>query len=192
MRLLRLALVALLLFSGFKANQMEAKTRIEPEMYVFGFSASFTDSIVYFTDIQKLDSAWYDTKTKFLLGRDNYSYQFRDYLKNSQNMPYRTCIVMFATSKKKADKKFQKLKKVYTVKSTGYDVRYLTSADFAFQAVDMSVLVEDEEQMKAEKKKKKTEKKKKKAEMKNMPGKGTPPGDGQPPMGEGGGRPPMM
>ena len=48
--------------------------------YVFGFASSFNDSTVYFTDIQELDSAWFTSKNKFLIGRENYSYQLRDYL----------------------------------------------------------------------------------------------------------------
>ena len=50
------------------------KTRV----YVYGFAASFNDSIVYFTDIQTLDSATIASKSGFLYGRDNYSYQLRD------------------------------------------------------------------------------------------------------------------
>ena len=33
-------------------------------IYVYGFAASFNDSTVYFTDIQQVDSAYIDSKTK--------------------------------------------------------------------------------------------------------------------------------
>ena len=65
MKSIKIALTALILCSGF-ALQVSAKQKIEPR-YLFGFAASFADSTVYFTDIQKVDSAWIDTKTKFLL-----------------------------------------------------------------------------------------------------------------------------
>jgi hypothetical protein len=46
---------------------------------------------------------------------------------------------MYALTRKEAEKKFIKLRKEYTIKAKGkYDVRYLTTADFHFQPVDMS------------------------------------------------------
>ena len=73
--------------------------------YAFGFAASFNDSTVYFTDIQVLDSAWLNEKNDFLVSRDNYSYQLRDYLASEQQMPRRTCIVYAGKNKKKVEKK---------------------------------------------------------------------------------------
>ncbi len=64
----------------------EAKTA-----YIFGFASSFNDSTVYFTDVQKVDSAYFTRKNKFLVSRENYSYQLRDYLEPtvSQTNMYR-------------------------------------------------------------------------------------------------------
>ena len=51
---------------------------------------------------------------------------------------------MFATDKKKIDKKYKKLKETYTVKAKGgYDVHYLNHGDFTFQPVYMGI--EEEE-----------------------------------------------
>ena len=61
---------------------VSAKVVCVPKLYAFGFSASFNDSIVYFTDIQEIDSAWINEKTKFLISRDNYSYQLKNYFNN--------------------------------------------------------------------------------------------------------------
>ena len=106
---------------------------------MFGFSASFQDSIIYMTDVQEVEGAWYETKSKFLLGRQHYSYQLKDFLANTRQQPNRVCVVMFALTRKEAEKKFIKLRKEYTVKAKGkYDVRYLTTTDFKFQPVDMS------------------------------------------------------
>lgn len=141
MKFLKLALVALFVGSGTTLHTY-AKSKVTP-CYVFGFSASFADSTVYFTDIQKLDSTWLDTKTKFLLGREEYSLQLKQYF-NDMKKPNRTCIVMFATDKKKIDKKYKKLKETYTVKAKGgYDVHYLNHGDFTFQPVYMGI--EEEE-----------------------------------------------
>ena len=155
-----LSVVVILLTTLCGATDANAKSKMMPKMYLFGFSASFKNSVVYFTDIQEVDSAWMDTKTKFLLGRDMYSSQLKDYLGQSIQDPHRTCVVMFATSREKAEKKYMKLKKTYTVKAKskdGYDVKHLGINEFRFKPVDMSPDVE--ESPKEIKKKEKKEKK---------------------------------
>ena len=131
----------LLMTMGTLSTAVEAKPKQVPKVYIFGFSASFKNSVVYLTDIQELDSAWIDSKTKFLLGRDTYSTQLKEYLTQSVNDSHRTCVVMFSTEKAKAEKKYMKLKRTYTVKAKakdGYDVKYLDRKDFSFETVDMS------------------------------------------------------
>jgi hypothetical protein len=138
MKIFKYILLALLL-AGALPQEMEAKRIKVPKMYMFGFSASFQDSIIYMTDVQEVEGAWYETKSKFLLGRQHYSYQLKDFLANTRQQPNRVCVVMFALTRKEAEKKFIKLRKEYTVKAKGkYDVRYLTTTDFKFQPVDMS------------------------------------------------------
>ena len=128
-----------LLLAGALPQEMEAKRIKVPKMFMFGFSASFQDSIIYMTDVQEVEGAWYETKSKFLLGRQHYSYQLKDFLANTRQQPNRVCVVMFALTRKEAEKQFIKLRKEYTVKAKGkYDVRYLTTTDFKFQPVDMS------------------------------------------------------
>ena len=161
-RTIKIALAALVLCSGL-AIQVSAKNKVEPR-YLFGFSASFADSTVYFTDIQKVDSSWIDSKTKFLLGRDEYAGQLKRYFA-SQNNPNRTCVVFFDKDIKKAERKLRKLKEIYTVKAKGgYDVKYLTKSDFEFAPVYMGLDEEEEqaETIKKEKEKKEKEKKEKK------------------------------
>ena len=128
------------------------------KLYMFGFAASFNDTIVHFTDIQTIDSAWVNPKNKFLLGRDQYSNMLRNYL-IEQNMPYRTCIVIYNKKLNKLQKKYLKMKKLYTgdkkVK-TNNDIRMIAASDFRFQPVNMSALLEEEaEQPQKPKKKKK-------------------------------------
>jgi hypothetical protein len=138
MKIFKYILLALLL-AGALPQKMEAKRIKVPKMFMFGFSASFQDSIIYMTDVQEVEGAWYETKSKFLLGRQHYSYQLKDFLANTRQQPNRVCVVMFALTRKEAEKKFIKLRKEYTVKAKGkYDVRYLTTTDFKFQPVDMS------------------------------------------------------
>ena len=102
-------------------NEASAKRRQLSHIYMFGFSASFNDSIIYFTDIQTVDSAWIDDKTLFLQGRDIYSQQLKDYFAASMQ-PNRICVVMYAPTLKEAEKKYLKMRRIYTRKSdTPYD-----------------------------------------------------------------------
>ena len=114
---------------------MSAKPLKTNQVYMFGFSASFKDSVVYVTDIQNLEGAWIESKTKFLLGRDSYSYQLNTYLTDQLSQPGRVCMVFFALDKKKAEKQYLKLMKKY---KKGYDVRYLNAREFKFDVIDMS------------------------------------------------------
>ena len=90
---------------------VSGKVRCTP-IYLFGTSASFNDSIVYFTDIQILDSAWIDEKTEFLINRNEYSNQLREHF-NATGHPNRTCLISFATSEKEILKKYAKMQKQF-------------------------------------------------------------------------------
>lgn len=101
--------------------------------YVYGFAASFNDSTVYFTDIQQIDSAYIDSKSGFLYGRSNYSYQLRDYL-NTLGEKTPTCITSFALNRKDAEKKFLQLRKRY-IEGGNYSVKYLKGTEFKFYPI---------------------------------------------------------
>jgi hypothetical protein len=84
-------------------------------------------------EIQQLDSAYVDSKTKFLYSRENYSYQLRDYL-GAQGFKNATCITSFAMTRKEAEKKYLKLRKRYLEKGN-YNIKYLKEQDFRFQPI---------------------------------------------------------
>ena len=137
MRFLKYIVLTLLVCVAMGA---EAKTVKARHMYVFGFAASFKDSVVYMTEIQDVQGALYDTKTKFLLGRDSYSDQLKAFFKEKMQLSDRVCMVMFSTSKKKAEKKYMKLRKKYMGDKkhpSTYEVRYVTIQDFQFEAVGL-------------------------------------------------------
>lgn len=110
-----------------------AKNKCVPKVYIFGMAASFNDSIVYFTDIQELDSAWINDKNNFLINRSDYSYQLRNYF-DSKNINHRTCIISYALKRKDIDKKYQKIKNKY-VKNGNFDIRYIQNGEFKFTAI---------------------------------------------------------
>lgn len=118
--------------------------------YIFGFAASFNDSTVYITPVQQLDSAYITSKSHFLVNRENYSYQLRDYLEQ-QGAGNRTCIVMYDTDQKKAEKKWNSLYERYTKKPkakkakngqqkddapTPFLVKKIANSEFSFKAIE--------------------------------------------------------
>ena len=109
-RYILLALILLTMSLG-----MTAKNKTVQKVYLYGFSASFKDSVVYFTDIQELENVSVAERTGFLYGRDSYSNQLREYLAE-KGQPFRTCIVSFAFDRKHIEKKYLKLKSKYTKK----------------------------------------------------------------------------
>ena len=126
----QLTLAIVLMAAG--ATNVQAQYVKVPHAYMFGFVASFNDSTVYFTNIQKVDSVWVTNKKSMLAGRNQYSYQLRDYFAQQRNMPNNTDL-------KKLEKKYIKMKNKYLVKSKKpYDVRSLNETDFKFLPVDMN------------------------------------------------------
>ena len=144
-------------------------------MYVFGMAASFNDSTVCFTPVEQVKGAWVSQKSKFLLGREEYSYQLRQYLADSMAMANRTCITFFGKKQAKLEKQRQKMLTLYTVgrkkrkkaAQPYYQVVQIDSTDFHYRAVDMSSVDDENDpkmiaKRKAEAKQQKAERKAKK------------------------------
>lgn len=131
------------------ATIMQAK---QQTVYVFGISTCFNDSVVYITDIQEISGAYVDDdRNHFLTGRNGYSDQLRNHFANAAK-PNRTCATFWATTRKDIEKKYQKVLAKYGIVSTDgqkakkkskkvkrlemrYQVRMLTTQDFAYKAV---------------------------------------------------------
>jgi len=149
----RILCLAALLLAVLSCQNAEAKRIAVPHVYVFGLAASFTDSLVYITDIQSLDSAWVEKKTGFLQDRSQYSYQLRDYLADKLKQPHRTCIVFYNQKREKLQKKLQKITRLYTQPKDGaqkFEVRRISATDFSFRVIDLSEEVAAEEAAEAE------------------------------------------
>ncbi len=125
-----LLLLLVVIVSGTGAKPLKTNS-----VYMFGFSASFKDSVIYVTDIQNVQGAWIETKNKFLMGRDNYSLQLDNYLTDSLKQAKRVSMVFFDLKKSKAEKRYIKLMKKY---KKGYEIRYVNAPHFKFEAVDMT------------------------------------------------------
>lgn len=93
-------------------------------VYLVGASASFSDSLVYITDIQFLDSASVNGKG-LLNERAQYSSQLKDYLEGKKGMTDRTCFMLFSTKKSKLQKELKKMR-----------AKYETNKSVSVQSVD--------------------------------------------------------
>lgn len=130
---------ALTMLLAVSYTTAKAKNYVVPKAYMFGFVASFNDSIVYFTDIQEVDSVWFTQKKDMLAGRSNYSSQLRNYCADKLDQPRRTCVVVGGKKLKKVEKKYEKMKKMYLQnKKTTYDVRFIKEDEFKFKAINMN------------------------------------------------------
>lgn len=99
-------------------------------VYAFGVSASFTDTLVYYTEIQVLDSISLD-KNGFLPKRDLYSYQLKNYLELEKGLPNRTCMIYFSENKKKLGKEAVKVMNKYK-KNKSVVLQKINTGDFKF------------------------------------------------------------
>ena len=109
-------------------------------------------------------------------------------------MPQRTCIVIYDKKRKKLEKKYARMMRIYTTppkKGRSYDVRHIEQKDFRFKSVNMSATVEQRQQAEEEQKaaanasKKDKKPKKDKKSKKDLPAKPGKPADGErrPPRG---------
>lgn len=193
MKITKIALASLAL-AGICSLAASAKNEAKTA-YIFGFASSFNDSTVYFTPVQQLDSAYFTGKKNFLVSRDNYSYQLRDYLEQAGE-GYKTCMVMYDLDQKKAEKKWNKLYLKYTQKPkakkakngqqvdaapTPYQVKTISNGDFSFKAIESTE--DTEEAKKAPKPKKQGKGPRPEGPQGGGPQGGAPGGGGMPPMG---------
>ena len=177
-----LLLICVLACGAISLNAKDKNT--QKDVYLFGMSASFNDSTVYFTDIQHIAPAYFTPKTKFLHNRDGFSSQLGMYMKElSVENP--TCITFFSQSQKKLQKKYAKVTRKYDAslvkekkktwwrlfskkpkKKNNYVVKYLSSEQFSYQSIAFDEGTVFVDAYKAEKAARKSAKKEKKAQKK--------------------------
>jgi len=109
MKYVRILCAVTLVFALCPAFTMKNK---EKAVYAFGMAASFNDSIVYYTEIQLLDSVELD-KNGFLPKREAYTYQLKNFLDSDFNKPDYTCMIYFSENKTKLEKEAAKVKGRY-------------------------------------------------------------------------------
>ena len=104
-------------------------------MYIVGVSASFSDSVIYFTDVQFMDSVELG-KDKLLPMRGQYSDQLDNYLEQNLGLSNRTCFIYFDGKKHKLEKIIKKMKDKYlkegkvVLKETGTDFKFTKPEEY--------------------------------------------------------------
>ena len=99
-RHLILTLVLLIGWSTYTEAKPKKKT-----IYMFGLSCDYNDSIMYITEIQKIEPAYIESKTGFLYDRTIYSQQLQIFIEEALGKSQTTCVVFFGYDAKKVEKK---------------------------------------------------------------------------------------
>lgn len=126
MKLVKVFASLMFVFVLCSAFTMEKKGK---GVYIAGVSASFTDSLIYFTDIQYIDSVVIG-KDGLLPNRSEYSGQLDVYLEQKMGVPNRTCFIYFNEKKAKLEKTLKEMKGKY--QKDGKSILRETGADFKF------------------------------------------------------------
>ena len=105
---LALLLVALVVVAKPKSS---SNGRGKGVVYLFGVSQELTDSVVYITFINEVDSLDLQKHTKFLPYRSEFSIQLKEYMEGTLQKDHQTTCVFFSPNRKKLSKKYYKIKK---------------------------------------------------------------------------------
>lgn len=111
-------------------------------MYVCGVNFCFNDSLIYFTDIQQMDTISVYGKYNVLINREQYSYQLRNFMTEKLHRPNTTSVIMHDMDREKLTKKLQTMRDKYVFIGKGkkkrpsnYDLRVLSSEEFSFTPI---------------------------------------------------------
>lgn len=100
-------------------------------VYAFGVAASFNDTVVYYTEIQLLDSVFLD-KNGFLPDRELYAYQLKNHLEYDLKKQDYTCMIYFSENKNKLLKEANKIKFKYQ-KGGNITLLSIAASEFTFK-----------------------------------------------------------
>lgn len=111
----RLLLILMLVSVAFGASAKKKPTteygKGTGKVYIFGVCQQLTDSVVYITSINMVDSIDLEKKTKFLPFRSEFSLQLKEYMEGKMQKRNQTACVFYSANRKKLSKKFYKIKK---------------------------------------------------------------------------------
>lgn len=117
---------------GKKIEAEENLKNPDSKVYVFGVSEDLTDSVVYITAVNEIDSLALTKKTKFIPYRAELSLQLKEYLEGTKQLQRQTTAVFYSLKKNKIAKRQYKVKKKFLDK-LGKTIIYLTNEEFVFK-----------------------------------------------------------
>ena len=90
----------LLLIAIFVTNSIVVEAKNDnaklDTAYIFGFAIPLDGGTIYITDIQKLKVYHENNHSRFLIDRDDYAYQLRDYLTATTKEELPTCVILLS------------------------------------------------------------------------------------------------
>lgn len=132
------ALLGIILAAPLTAQVLPATQQKEQETpqtakpaYIFGLGISLTDSVVYFSEIQKLEKAVIEKKTQFLTRMPDYADQYQSFLENTYP-GHITATVFYAEKKEQVEKKRAKLMRHYAHKKNLMKAVEVSAENFTF------------------------------------------------------------
>ena len=129
------AILCLLAAVLLAVSQAEAKGKkvVQKPVYMIGVGISFVDSMVFITDMHRVDSVTLQKKTKFLCDRQLYSFQLQHHLEqNYKGGPYAPS-VFFGTKRKKMERRYLSLHNRY-VQAQDLRMVLIDQGQFRFKA----------------------------------------------------------
>ncbi len=139
MRRVITALLIAFVCVGFSDVQAQKKPRMQ-RVYMFGFAASFTDSICCLTDIQRIDSAWIEPTHKFLVDRSLYSLQLQNHMESVEGCKNAISSVFFTLKPNKLQRMWRKMRKRYE-RAEGLRFSVLPENRFRFAAEEYREII---------------------------------------------------
>lgn len=133
MRISKLTVCLSLLLVAFLMPAEAKKKVVQKPVYMVGVAFSLVDSAVFITDMHLVDSVTLEKKTKFLMDRQLYSFQFQRYLEQTyKGGPYIPS-VFFSPNRRKMERRYLSLHKRY-VQSKELQMNLIDQGQFRFKA----------------------------------------------------------
>lgn len=154
----KIILCTALLLAAFTQTAHAAKQRIKQQStYMAGIAISFTDSMVFITDLQRIDSVTIEQKRYFLMDRQLYGMQLQNYLQTKHGGEHYVTAICFGKKKKKMERRYLALCKQYT-KRADFRVTLIDQSQFRFHAEEYIYTPDESVGLETQKSKKKSKK----------------------------------
>lgn len=103
--------ILFLIAAFFTIVPLSAKSK-KDVVYLFGVSFSYSDSIVYFTEILPVEGVKLEGgRLRLLPDRQHYAYELKDYMNFKEGKPGRISVIYHSKKRKKLEKVEAKVKK---------------------------------------------------------------------------------